>query len=77
MWSYAYNILRVYSSKDSEGVNPDALTKDTKSAGETPENLSKCCAGPMLPLKECSPNEGHTDHFELVCTESKEKVKVV
>ncbi|KDP24915.1 hypothetical protein JCGZ_24293 [Jatropha curcas] len=75
MWSYVYNIMRIYSSNNCEGAKLDDLTKVANSPGETTENLSKCSAGPLLPLKNHSPNEDHTNHFELDCTVSEEKVK--
>ncbi|XP_020539852.1 protein PIN-LIKES 1 isoform X2 [Jatropha curcas] len=74
MWSYVYNIMRIYSSNNCEGAKLDDLTKVANSPGETTENLSKCSAGPLLPLKNHSPNEDHTNHFELDCTVSEEKI---
>ncbi|XP_015580458.1 protein PIN-LIKES 3 isoform X2 [Ricinus communis] len=76
MWSYVYNIVRLYSNKDCGGTKLDAITKGAKSSGETPKNLSRCCTGPLLPLENSSRDEEHMDCFELECTLSKEKEEV-
>nr|TKR75574.1 hypothetical protein D5086_0000283280 [Populus alba] len=50
LWSYVYNIVRIYSSTDSDETKPDALPEGIESAREiTP--------GPMLFLKEPSIDE--------------------
>lgn len=68
MWSYVYNILRIYSSTDSDETKPDALPEGIESAREiTP--------GPMLFLKEPSIDEG-MENFELDRAVSKGKAKV-
>lgn len=77
MWSYVYNIMRIYSSKDCEVPKVEAFAKVAKSPRETPENLSKVSTGPLLPLQGHSPNEDHIDHFELDCAMSKRKAEVV
>lgn len=77
MWSYVYNIMRIYSSKDCEVPKVEAFAKVAKSPRETPENLSKGSTGPLLPLQGHSPNEDHIDHFELDCAMSKRKAEVV
>ncbi|OAY61024.1 protein PIN-LIKES 3 [Manihot esculenta] len=75
MWSYVYNIMRIYSSKDCEVPKVEAFAKVAKSPRETPENLSKVSTGPLLPLQGHSPNEDHIDHFELDCAMSKRKAE--
>ncbi|KAJ6894661.1 protein PIN-LIKES 3-like [Populus alba x Populus x berolinensis] len=68
LWSYVYNIVRIYSSTDSDETKPDALPEDIESAREiTP--------GPVLFLKESSIDEG-MENFELDRAVSKGKAKV-
>ncbi|KAL3577270.1 hypothetical protein D5086_022553 [Populus alba] len=68
LWSYVYNIVRIYSSTDSDETKPDALPEGIESAREiTP--------GPMLFLKEPSIDEG-MENFELDRAVSKGKAKV-
>ncbi|KAJ6887193.1 protein PIN-LIKES 3-like [Populus alba x Populus x berolinensis] len=68
LWSYVYNIVRIYSSTDSDETKPDALPDGIESAREiTP--------GPMLFLKEPSIDEG-MENFELDRAVSKGKAKV-
>lgn len=76
LWSYVYHIVRIYSSKDSDEPGLDELPEEgTGSAGETTENLPKCRAGPPLPLKEPSLEEGHMENLELDCVVSQQKAK--
>ena len=78
LWSYVYHIVRIYSSKDSDEPGLDELPEEgTGSAGETTENLPKCSAGPLLPLKEPSLEEGHMENLELDCVVSQQKAKVI
>lgn len=66
LWSYVYHIVRIYSSEDSDEPGLDELPEEgAGSAGETAENLPKCRAGPLLPLKEPSLEEGHMENLEL------------
>lgn len=68
LWSYVYNIVRLYSSTDSDETKPDALPEGIESAREiTP--------GPMLFLREPSIDEG-MEIFELDRAVSKGKAKV-
>lgn len=68
LWSYVYNIVRIYSSTDSDETKPDALPEGIESAREiTP--------GPMLFLREPSIDEG-MEIFELDRAVSKGKAKV-
>lgn len=68
LWSYVYNIVRIYSSTDSDETKPDALPEGLESAREiTP--------GPVLFLKEPSIDEG-MEIFELDRAVSKGKAKV-
>ncbi|XP_052305538.1 protein PIN-LIKES 3 [Populus trichocarpa] len=50
IWSYVYNIVRIYSSKDSDEAKPDVLPEGTESAGEKNES-AKCRTGPPLPSR--------------------------
>ncbi|CAK7355880.1 unnamed protein product [Dovyalis caffra] len=75
IWSYVYNIVRIYSSKDSDEAKPDALPEGAESAGETNES-SKCRAGPLLPLEDPSLGESHMQPLELDFSVSEEKAKV-
>ncbi|CAK7357561.1 unnamed protein product [Dovyalis caffra] len=76
MWSYVYNVVRIYSSMDSDEATQDALLEGIEPALETPENRSSSRTVSLLPLKEPSLNEG-MKNFELdraVLSEGKPKV---
>ncbi|XP_031269229.1 protein PIN-LIKES 3-like isoform X3 [Pistacia vera] len=76
-WSYVYNILRIYSNKNSEGAKLDDFTESTKSEVETAASLSNSRLGPLLPLNVSSLKEDHLDHQELDRTNINEgKLKV-
>ncbi|CAN0865498.1 Protein PIN-LIKES 1 [Linum grandiflorum] len=75
MWSYVYNIMRIYSSRSYQGPKFEALTH--AAADTLQDQLSKhCCSGPLLPLAKSSATEGHTE-FELVSMTSEHKDKVL
>ncbi|CAL1379778.1 unnamed protein product [Linum trigynum] len=75
MWSYVYNIMRLYSSRSSDGPKFEALAHATSFATDTLEGLSKGHSGPLLPLAKSAASEGHTE-FELVPVTSEHKDKV-
>ncbi|KAF9689525.1 hypothetical protein SADUNF_Sadunf01G0101000 [Salix dunnii] len=75
IWSYVYNIVRIYSSKDSDEAKPDDLPEDAESAGERNES-AKWRTGPLLPSEDPSLGESHVQHLELNCSVSEEKAKV-
>lgn len=68
-----YNIVRIYSSKDSDEAKPDVLPEGAESAGEKNES-AKCRTGPPLPSED--PSLGESQHLELNCSVSEEKAKV-
>ena len=69
-----YNIVRIYSSKDSDEAKPDFLPEDAESAGERNES-AKCRTGPLLPSEDPSLGESDVQHLELNCSVSEEKAK--
>lgn len=75
MWSYVYNIVRIYSSNNS-GQKQDDFTENVKSVGETTENLSNSSMEPPLPLNGCSAVKVHLNQFEIDRTTSKGKTEV-
>lgn len=77
MWSYVYNIVRIYSSNDSEGDKQDVISNGPKCTGGSSETLSKCSSPPLLPLKDNSQNEDNVDRFKLSCSMSNGKEKVI
>ncbi|KAH9802333.1 protein PIN-LIKES 1 [Citrus sinensis] len=55
MWSYVYNIVRIYSScTNSEGEKLDNSTENITPMEETTEKLSNSRMRPLLPLNGCS-----------------------
>ncbi|KAK9284492.1 hypothetical protein L1049_023665 [Liquidambar formosana] len=77
LWSYVYNTVRIYSNKSTEGAKTNESTINTKSFRETSVNLSKCCTGPLLPSEDCLMVEANSDPFQLPCTISEGKSKIV
>ncbi|KAL5752246.1 hypothetical protein ACOSQ2_022753 [Xanthoceras sorbifolium] len=75
LWSYVYNIVRLYSSKNSEAAKLNS-TQRANPVGEGAENLSNSRMGPLLPLNQCSVKEDCLDHFELDCPLSEGRPKV-
>ncbi|KAK1587395.1 hypothetical protein Q3G72_012407 [Acer saccharum] len=79
LWSYVYNIVRIFSSKNSEEAKVDD-TDNTRPVGERDnENLSPKddhCIGPLLPVIGCSPKEDRLDQFERDCPISEGKTKL-
>ncbi|KAF7837438.1 protein PIN-LIKES 3-like [Senna tora] len=79
IWSYVYNIVRIYTCK----ANSSNLSKDESSAvisvsaTETdPENLSKCSTGQLVTVENSSQENGHTGQLEIECTNGEAKVVV-
>ncbi|KAJ6946577.1 protein PINS [Populus alba x Populus x berolinensis] len=72
IWSYVYNIVRIYSSKDSDEAKPDVLPEGAESAGEKNES-AKCLIGPALASED--PSLGDSQHLELNFSVSEEKAK--
>ncbi|KAI4351222.1 hypothetical protein L6164_005600 [Bauhinia variegata] len=81
MWSYAYNVVRIYScpSKNSNADNkvddsnmtPVSPSKSFESnkvntAPEVdPENLHVCSTGPLVTKVDCTETNGHLNHLEV------------
>ncbi|KAK0603855.1 hypothetical protein LWI29_009417 [Acer saccharum] len=80
LWSYVYNIVRIFSSKNSEEAKVDD-TDNTRPVGERDNgNLSPKddhCIGPLLPVIGCSPKEDRLDQFERDCPISEGKTKII
>ncbi|TXG59226.1 hypothetical protein EZV62_013799 [Acer yangbiense] len=73
MWLYVYNIVRIFSSKNSEIITkPDNIDSTIKSVAERAENVPNSRTGPLLPLNiGCSPKE---DRLDSPISEGKPKV---
>ncbi|XP_043708621.1 protein PIN-LIKES 3-like [Telopea speciosissima] len=71
LWSYVYNIVRVYSSKDIEGIDDST----SKSIEETSKVLNGSCTEPLL-SKDLPVLENHADHFTLPCTSLDARLQV-
>ncbi|KAH9802338.1 protein PIN-LIKES 1 [Citrus sinensis] len=77
MWSYVYNIVRIYSScTNSEGEKLDNSTENITPMEETTEKLSNSRMRPLLPLNGCSAVKDHLNHFELDCSITARKPQV-
>lgn len=77
MWSYVYNIVRIYSScTNSEGEKLDNSTENITPMEDTTEKLSNSRMRPLLPLNGCSAVKDHLNHFELDCSITARKPQV-
>ncbi|KAK2657706.1 hypothetical protein Ddye_010758 [Dipteronia dyeriana] len=76
LWSYVYNLVRIYSSKNSEVAKLDD-TDSIRPVGERDGNLSNYSIGPLLPVIGCSPKEDRPDQFERDCPISEGKTKII
>ncbi|TXG59227.1 hypothetical protein EZV62_013800 [Acer yangbiense] len=78
LWSYVFNIVRLYSSKSFEATKLDNSTErqSINPVNERAENLSNSHTGPLLPLNESSVKAYHLDQFELDCPISEGRPKV-
>ncbi|ESR44766.1 hypothetical protein CICLE_v10003371mg [Citrus x clementina] len=77
MWSYVYNIVRMYSScTNSEGEKLDNSTENVTPMEETTQKLSKSRKKPLLPLNGCSAVKGHLNHFDHDCSITARKPQV-
>ncbi|CAL0329499.1 unnamed protein product [Lupinus luteus] len=66
VWSYAYNLVRIFSPKISNVIEVDDATQNPVSRTETdPENLSKCSTKAM-----------HVKELEIQCTTPNGQAKV-
>ncbi|KAH9802334.1 protein PIN-LIKES 1 [Citrus sinensis] len=78
MWSYVYNIVRIYSScTNSEGEKLDNSTENITPMEETTEKLSNSRMRPLLPLNGCSAVKDHLNHFELDCSITARKPQII
>lgn len=60
MWSYVYNIMRIFSSRSCQGSEPDVSMPCIPSAGEN-RNPSKIQKSELLPLQQFSSVEDHVE----------------
>ncbi|KAE9611218.1 hypothetical protein Lal_00012001 [Lupinus albus] len=74
IWSYAYNIVRIYSREPSSITKVDS-TKNAVSVAETdPENLSKCSTEAFHSAEDKSKSNDHVKRLEIECTVPNEQV---
>lgn len=77
IWSYVYNIVRIYSSKISNVVKVDDPAENPVSGkGTDPENLSSCSTGALTTVDDRSHTIVHMKQLEIECTEPDGQVKV-
>lgn len=60
MWSYVYNIIRLFSSRNCQGSEPDISMPCIRSAGEN-RNPSIIQRSELLPLQQFSSVEDHIE----------------
>ncbi|XP_056169985.1 protein PIN-LIKES 3-like [Syzygium oleosum] len=60
MWSYVYNIMRIFSSRSCQGSEPDVSMPCIHSAGEN-RNPLKIQKSELLPLQQFSSVEDHVE----------------
>uniref|UniRef100_A0A5B6ZI90 Auxin efflux carrier family protein n=1 Tax=Davidia involucrata TaxID=16924 RepID=A0A5B6ZI90_DAVIN len=75
IWSYAYNIIRVYGSKSNGDININDSKISIESTGETSEIVSESCTEALL-SKDCPSSEDIEAQAELPYTGSENEVKV-
>ncbi|KAK7277136.1 hypothetical protein RIF29_18286 [Crotalaria pallida] len=76
-WTYAYNIVRIYSPKISNGVIVDGSKENPVRGTENdPENLSKCSTGAFSTVEDRSQTNDHMKQLEIECTVPDGQAKV-
>ncbi|XP_043713494.1 protein PIN-LIKES 1-like isoform X3 [Telopea speciosissima] len=71
LWSYVYNIVRISSSKYTEGIDESS----SKSSEEPSKVMNGSCREPLL-SKDLSILENQADHFALPCSSSEARPQV-
>lgn len=78
IWSYVYNIVRIYSRKISNVVKVNDPTENPVSrTGTDPENLSSCSTGALATVDDRSQTNVHVKQLEIECTEPDGQAKVI
>ncbi|XP_043713493.1 protein PIN-LIKES 1-like isoform X2 [Telopea speciosissima] len=72
LWSYVYNIVRISSSKYTEGIDESS----SKSSEEPSKVMNGSCREPLL-SKDLSILENQADHFALPCSSSEARPQIV
>ncbi|KAA8532106.1 hypothetical protein F0562_006752 [Nyssa sinensis] len=73
IWSYVYNIVRVYGKKSNGDINIDDSKISIQSSRETSEIDSESCTEALL-TKDCPSSEDHEVQAELSHTESENEI---
>ncbi|XP_020235383.1 protein PIN-LIKES 3 isoform X1 [Cajanus cajan] len=71
IWSYAYNLVRLYSPKISKEIKVDdgSMVNLVLATKTDPENPSTCSTGlPVVTADDRSQPENHVKQFEIQCT---------
>ncbi|KAM3710039.1 hypothetical protein ACJW31_02G219500 [Castanea mollissima] len=71
LWSYVYNIVRIFSSKVNEKVNADEFTSNKKPNGATSKLLHGNSSEAVLPSENCSVSVDNTTKLMLPSEEEK------
>lgn len=61
IWSYVYNIMRLYANK---GSTTNDSTVEIKYAGETSQTLPESCTEALLPSRDCLDSRDYSDQVE-------------
>jgi hypothetical protein len=73
LWSYVYNIVRIFSSKVNEKANADEFTSNMKSCEDTSKLLDGNCSEAVLPSENHSVS---VDNANKLMLPSEEEMKV-
>ncbi|XP_061362921.1 protein PIN-LIKES 3-like [Gastrolobium bilobum] len=79
IWTYVYNIVRIYSHKITNEVKVDDSAMNPVSASTTetdPENVSTCSTGELVIVDNRSQTKDHVKQFEIACTVPDGQAKV-
>ncbi|KAF8406753.1 hypothetical protein HHK36_008845 [Tetracentron sinense] len=78
LWSYVYNIVRVFSTISTKEVKINESTVSIKSSEEPSKTFPGSCTEPLLPSNDCltSDSESSAYKYDLPCTTSSGRVKV-
>ncbi|OIW17612.1 hypothetical protein TanjilG_28962 [Lupinus angustifolius] len=77
IWSYAYNIVRIFSPKISNVIKVDGATQNPVSGTETdPENLSICSTKTMHVAEDRLSTNDDVKELEIQCTMPNGQAKV-
>lgn len=78
IWSYVYNLVRIFTCKSSNIDTVQDSTVNSVSATETdPENHSKCSTGQLVTVGDSSQANDHVGQLEIECKMPDKETKVV